>query len=350
MAGDAGLGMAAVQKISHGRPASEVIRETARVQIAISTIATLIVVPIAASQASVGLALALAAIPILTAIGTTYVLQSNLDARWIAISQILGNLTVCVVGISAAVAGLPVWAIALAYPAGLAVSTLVVDLRARARVRDLVGLLSVREIRSQARTYAALTAFTIVVHAYSACLLIISGIVDGGSHLTGIGLATRVLLLLVIPAQILGSMLLPRYWRQSPTRRHVLAWATVAFAVGIVASVASALMAPIYVPLMFGADAVPFVPLVQIIGLQVPLSLATTVLSAYYLSSARYVTLAVCYLLGLGVQIGCALAFAEASSEVFVTSILISELAFTVALIAALRGTAKGRAKTLSPT
>lgn len=334
VAGDAGLGTSAVQRIARGEDSRQVVHDTARAQLWISVVASIVMVPIIATQTDMMLAFSLCLTPVVIAATTTYVLQARLEARKIAVGQIAGNLLVASVGILLAILGLPLGVVALVYPAGLLLTMFIVNAQAKVRIRDIVGLPRISHFVSDGRSYAALLFYTLVVHSYSACLLILSQNLASGRHFEGTGLASRMLILMVIPSIIVGSMLLPRFAAVPPSRKRLFILTSVAFLGGAVLATANALLAPMYVPLLFGPEAEPYVGAVQAVGAQVPFSFACTVLTSAALAERRFVSTGLAYALALLSQITFALLFAPLSTSVFVLAISVSECIFLVALVA----------------
>lgn len=339
VAGDAGLGTAAVGRIAQGHGTPKVIQDTARAQIFFAIVATVIMFPIVAAQTTLLLAVSVSSLPVIAAASTTYVLQGRLDARWTAISRVVGNCVVGVGGITMSALALPLWIIALAYPAGAAVSMLIVNYRSGASLRLVFGRVDFHHLRSEARPYLSLALFTIILHAYSSCLIIFSQNLDGGRHFVEVALSTRILLIMVIPAQILGSLLLPRY-AKAFLDNHSVTWARHAIAAGLAGCVLAGMAfatAGFFIPLLFGANALGSVASVQVIAFQVPLSLVSTVLVSVLLARKRYGTVGFVYLLALCAQIIACFLLANAPTPEFICSLLIGEVLFVGLLVTVLR-------------
>lgn len=332
VAGDAGLGTSAVQRIARGEDSHQVVHDTARAQVWISIVASLAMVPIIATQTDILLALSLCLTPMVIAATATYVLQARLQARKIAVGQIAGNLLVASVGILLAVIGLPLGVVALVYPAGLFLTMIIVNAQAKVSIRDIVGLPHFAHFVRDGRSYASLLFYTLVVHAYSACLLILSQNLASGRHFEGTGLASRMLILMVIPSVILGSMMLPRFAAVPPSAKRLSLLTGAAFLAGALLATANALLAPVYVPLLFGPEAVPYIGAVQLVGAQVPFSFACTILTSAALAERRFVSTGLAYALALLSQITFALLFSQFSTSVFVLAISVSECIFLMVL------------------
>lgn len=336
VAGDAGLGTDAVRRISNGDEADTVVKQTARVQILFALLASCVVIPVALMQTNSLVALGVAMVPLFVAASATYVLQGRLDAKGLATSRILGNVVVGFFGIGASLLGFPLAVIALAYSAGALVSTTYVNRLAGVSLSDLFGKLPWSSMRAVKNKYMALASYTIILHAYSSALIIMAQNFGGGAYLVEVALATRVLLLLVIPGQLLGSLLLPRYSRRQATLKGVSAHVSLALLFGVLMSLAVHLTADWFVPLMFGVEARSSVAAVEAISLQLPLSLASTVLIAYFLAAGRYVMLARLYLLALIVQISVGMLLRDLDAMIFVLCLVASEWVFVLALLVAL--------------
>lgn len=334
VAGDAGLGTAAVRRIALGQESHEVIRDTARAQVLLASIASLVVVPIVAVQTSWLIALSLSTLPLIAAASTTYVLQGRLDARGIAYSRVTGNLVVGVLGIGLSLLACPLWVIAFSYPVGAVAAMLVVNTRSGASLGLVFGRVNLVHLRSEARPYMSLALFTVVLHAYSSCLIILSQNLDQGQHFIDVALSTRLLLIMVIPAQVLGSLLLPRYSKVSHNdlghdlKRHL----AMAFTAGCAITFAVWLTADSVVPILFGSEAEGSVLSVQVISVQVPLSLVSTVLVAALLAHKAYGTVGRIYLFTLGVQILAGFWLVGYSSPIFICALLIAEACFVILL------------------
>lgn len=336
VAGDAGLGTDAVRRISNGEASILVVKQTARVQILFALLASFIAVPAALMQTGSLVALGVALVPLLVAASCTYVLQGRLDAKGLATSRIVGNVIVGVFGITSSLLGLPLEVIALSYSAGALASTFYVNRLAGVSFSDLLGPIAWSSFSGVRRKYLALAAYTVVLHAYASALIIMAQNVGGGVQFVDVALATRVQLLLVIPAQLLGSLLLPRYARRQATLRSLCGHLALAMIFGACISIAVHLSASWFVPLMFGPDSLSSVGAVEAISVQLPLSLASSVLIAFFLAAGKYVMLARLYLLALAVQIAVGFLFRDYEASVFVLSLVASEWIFVLALLAAL--------------
>lgn len=334
--GDAGLGTDAVRRISNGEVARGVVRQTARVQVVFALLASLVVVPVAMSQTDPSVAIGVALVPIFYAASANYVLQGRLDAKNLAISRVLGNVVVCAFGMATIFLSFPLGIIAFAYSAGALASMLYVNRTAGVRIVDLMGALPWTALKEMKTKYFALASYTVIVHAYSSALIIMAQNFGGGSQLVEVALATRVLLLLFIPAQLLGSLLLPRFSRGPVSMKTMAASLATALLVGALMSVAVHLTAQWFVPLMFGPEAQDSVTSIERISLQLPLYLASTVLIAYFLSAGRYVMLARLYLFALLVQIALGYLLRDYDADVFVLSVVCSEWIFVLSLLVAL--------------
>lgn len=336
VAGDAGLGTDAVRRISNGEAAKAVVKQTARVQVLFAALASLIAVPAALLQTGSLVALGVAVVPLLVAASCTYVLQGRLDARGLARSRIWGNVVVGVSGITSSLLGLPLEVIALSYSAGALVSTIYVNRLAGVSLSELFGPVPWASLSAVRMKYFALASYTVILHAYSSALIIMAQNLGGGAQFVEVALATRVMLLLVIPAQLLGSLLLPRYSRRHVSLRSVSGNVALAMLLGVVMSLVVHFTAGWFVPLMFGADSQSSVRSVEMISLQLPLSLASSVLIAFFLAVGKYAMLARLYLLALAVQIAFGLVLREQEAAVFVLSLVASEWIFVLALLVAL--------------
>lgn len=334
--GDAGLGTDAVRRISNGEAAEAVVTQTARVQVLFALFASVAVVPIAVSQTDSSVALGVSLVPIFFAASATYVLSGRLDAKNLAVSRVLGNVVVCVAGMSTIFLGCPLGVIAFSYSAGAMASMLYVNYVAGVRVKDFIGPLPWTALKAMKSKYFALASYTLIVHAYSSALIIMAQNFGGGTHLVDVALATRVLLLLFIPAQLLGSLLLPRFSRGPVSMKIMAASVAVALTFGALMSVAVHLTADWFVPLMFGPESLGSVEAIKRISLQLPLFLASTVLIAYFLAVGRYVLLARLYLFALLVQIALGYVLRDHEAVVFVLSVVFSEWIFVMSLLVAL--------------
>lgn len=350
VAGDGGMGTGAVTRMINGGAVREIVRGTARTQLGLTLLASLIVVPIVASNAGWPLAIVLAATPFAIASSTSYVLQARQDVASIAAARISGNLVTAVVGVLAAISELPLPVIAAAYPLGALTTAAVGNWRAGTKAVDVFGRPSVSFLISDWKHSLGLFGYTLTVHFYASVLLILSSVLSGGSNLVAIALATRLLLIFSIPAQILESILLPRYSRRVRDEgfsRRVLRDAALGFVVGSVACGALIIAAPLYVPLLFGAAADDAVGTVQAVVLQVPVSIATSVLSAGLLARRRSLGLSIAYLSAAVIQVIWAISFASSGPVQMGLAIVVSEAGLAVgAMIAFLRadGTPAARA------
>ncbi|BCW72565.1 oligosaccharide flippase family protein [Arthrobacter sp. NicSoilB8] len=334
--GDAGLGTDAVRRISNGESAEAVVTQTARVQVMFALLASLVVVPIAVSQTDSSVAIGVSLVPIFFAASATYVLSGRLDAKNLAVSRVLGNVVVCVAGMTSVFLGYPIGVIAFSYSAGAMASMLYVNYIAGVRIKDFIGPLPWRALKATKSKYLALASYTLIVHAYSSALIIMAQNFGGGSHLVEVALSTRVLLLLFIPAQLLGSLLLPRFSRGTVSMKIMAACIAAALIFGALMSTAVHLTARWFVPLMFGPDSQGSVASIEQISLQLPLFLASTVLIAYFLAAARYGLLARLYFLALLVQIAIGYLLRDSEAAVFVLSVVFSEWIFVMSLLVAL--------------
>lgn len=334
--GDAGLGTDAVRRISNGESSHGVATQTARVQVLFAVLASLVVVPIAASQTDPSIALGVALVPIFYAASANYVLQGRLDARNLAVSRVLGNTVVCSFGLITIFVGFPLGVIAFSYSAGALASMLYVNRIAELKPKDLLGALPWAALKSMRINYAALAAYTVIVHAYSSALIIMAQTFGGGTQLVDVALATRILLLLFIPAQLLGSLLLPRYARGYTTMRALAVSIAAALVVGGLMSVAVHFTAEWFVPIMFGPESAGSVTSVTRISLQLPLYLASTVLIAYFLAAGRYIMLARLYAVALLAQVIFGYVLRHEVADLFVLSVVLSEWIFVCCLLVAL--------------
>ncbi len=327
VAGDAGLGTSAVRRISRGDDARSVVRETAKAQVAITVLALLVVVPIAAMQTNPLLVLVLALVPLFYAASPGYVLQAKLMATGIGVSRILGNLGTGVVGVTLSLLRAPLWCVAISYGLGAMIGLLYTIRVARVAFSDVVGWPDLSPYRDAWRSYVSLALFTLVLQAYWSALLILSQLFGDGAHFIVTSVATRILFLLSIPGVIIGSLLLPRYsaaGSKSKVWHHVLA----SLGAGALISGGVQICAQWFVPLMFGPEAISSIDAVRAISLQVPLAMANSVLLAYLLSAGRYGLSAAGYLLALGSQILFGWLLFGQSSSGFVLAMVTSELVF----------------------
>lgn len=337
--GDAGLGTDAVRRISNGETAQAVVKQTARVQIVFALLASVVVVPVAMAQTEISVAVAVSLVPIFYAASVNYVLQGRLDAKNLAVSRVLGNIVICTFGMGAIFLHLPLGLIATVYSAGSLVSMLYVNRVAGVRFRDLFGALPWDSFRVMKSKYFALASYTVIVHAYSSALIIMAQNFGGGSQLVDVALATRVNLLLFIPAQLLGSLLLPRFSRGAVSMKRMAASVGAALLVGGLMSTGVQLTAEWFVPLMFGPESKGSVDSIEQISLQLPLYLASTVLIAYFLAAGRYAMLARLYMFALIIQVAMGYALRDYHAPVFVLSVVFSEWIFVLSLLAALLST-----------
>ncbi len=331
VAGDAGLGTAAVTRIASGERAQLIVRGTARLQVVLSLVSTIVIVPIVAAASSWPLAVILATTPVAIALSTSYVLLARADARSVALSRIWGNVSTAFFGVTASLLGAPIWLVALAYPLGAVVATVFVNGRTGVHWRDLVGVPSWGFVRADSRHLSGLLLHTLVVHFYSSILVILASIVDGGAQLVEIALASRLLLLFSIPAQVLESVLLPRYAAavDALTSRRVLRDAAVVVGGGIAAGAVIVVAAPFYVPLLFGVAAAEAVPAVQVILLQIPVSLLTSVLTVVLFARRDTLRLGAAYGVAAVVQLLVAL-FLASQDRSIAPAIVVSEVVFAV--------------------
>lgn len=336
VAGDAGLGTEAVRRIASGEESDAVVRQTARLQVFFALLASSLVVPIAVVQTNSLVAIGLALIPLVVASSATYVLQGRLDAKNLAVSRVVGNVIVGAMGITTSLMGLPLWIIASSYSVGALASMLYVNNRAGIGLRHIWGKIPWRTLSVKRSKYVALAVYTIILHGYASCLIIMAQNFGGGSQLVDVALATRVLLLLVIPAQLLGSLLLPRYSRECVSIKTLCLHVVTVVLLGGLVSLVVHLSARWFVPLMFGPESVQSIRAVEVISVQVPFSLASTVLIAFFLAAGRFSTLAGMYAIVLALQVGLGYLLRNFESSVFVMSLVLSEAIFVLILIATL--------------
>lgn len=289
-------------------------------------------------------AIGIAVMPVLVAASATYVLQGRLDAKGLAISRVLGNTTVGVSGISMALMGLPLWAIASSYSLGAFVSMVFVNNRAGIGAAEIFGRVPWQVLGSGGSKYLALATYTIILHGYSSCLIIMAQNFGGSSLLVDVALATRVLLLLVIPSQLLGSLLLPRYSRAVVSLPRLCGHMMSALLVGGLITLFVHLFAGWFVPLMFGQEAIGSVGTVEMISVQVPLSLASTVLVTFFLASGRFKTVAFTYAAALCAQLSLGYFLRDSPSNMFVVALVLSEWIFVLLLLLSLLLSVPGRA------
>jgi O-antigen/teichoic acid export membrane protein len=332
VAGDGGLGTGAVTRLVRGGNVPDVIKGTARLQVSLTVIACLVLVPVTAAAVGWALALVLAFTPVAIAASTQYVLQARRDVRAIATGRISGNLSTAVIGATAAFSHAPLWVVACAYPVGAIVTMLLVNRAAPAPLRLTFGVPSVTFLRSDWRHSLGLFGYTLSVHVYASILLLLAAALRHGDNLVEVALATRLLLLFSIPTQVLESVLLPRYaaLAQQLTVKRIVRDSGVAFVAGVVFAAALIVAAPLYVPLLFGPDASGSVGTVQAAVLQVPISLVTSVLTVDLLARRRSAGLTVAYMVAAAVQAGLAVWFASSGAELMVQAIVWSELVLAV--------------------
>lgn len=335
VAGDAGLGTAAVTRLSSGGAVKEIVRGTARLQVSLTLLASIVVVPFVALTSGWPLALILALTPIAIAFSTTYVLLARSDARAVAASRITGNVVTAAFGVGAATASAPLWVVGLAYPVGALAATLYANRRSGVAIRDVIGLPSWSFVRSDVSHLSGLLIYTLVVHFYSSILVILAASTRNAENLIDIALATRLLLLFSIPGQILESVLLPRYARAvgGLTRRRIIrdAGAAVLGGLGLVLAVVGT--APWYVPILFGGEATRSITTVQVLLLQLPVSLLTTVLTIVLFARRQTIRLGVCYGAAAIVQVALALSLSSHGAPMMAFAIVGSEIVFAVLLM-----------------
>lgn len=334
VAGDAGLGTEAVRRLSGGENKYQVVKDTVSLQLVLTVIALVIVVPVSILQVGVNLSLALALTPVATALTCSYVLQADLDAINMAVARVLMNVVTGVVGIALVLISSPLWVVSLAYGLGAVASMMFTNSKAKVVLATTFRVPKISSLPRGRRSFGALLGVTTVVHAYSSALLILAAFLTSGSLLIDTSVATRFLLLLVLPAQILGSMLLPRYARLVE-RPRLLTHALVAFLAGVFIAGVTTVVAEGVVPFLLGPEAVGSVSSVVVLGWHVPFALASTIYSSYFLSRGRYHTVFVLYTVALIVLVVCALVLSPWGSEAYVASLVVSEIAFVSLLMLA---------------
>ncbi|QCR42578.1 hypothetical protein C1N91_02470 [Curtobacterium sp. SGAir0471] len=178
---------------------------------------------------------------------------------------------------------------------------------------------------------SGLLLHTLIVHFYSSILVILASIVNDGSQLVEIALASRLLLLFSIPAQVLESVLLPRYAAavDSLTAMKILRDGALVFIGGAALGVIIIFTAPVYVPLLFGSAASAAVPVVQVMLLQIPVSLLTSVLTVALFARRDTLRLSFAYGIAAVVQLSVALLLASRDASVS-SAIVLSEAVFAV--------------------
>ncbi|WP_208709749.1 hypothetical protein [Sinomonas sp. R1AF57] len=331
VAGDAGLGTNAVRVIASRQDDSPVIRDTFLLQTGLTFAALLVLIPVTAQASSWDLALSLALVPVATAMRTSYVLQGRLHAVAAAKARVGGNLATGLSGVLVAALGGPLWAIGLSYSFGAIVTTIAVNAASRFNLSSITAGFRLGAMVGLLRKNLGLALFTVLVHAYSSLLIVFAQYGPTPELLVQASVATRVLLLLVIPSQILGGIVLPRLVGSAKSKLSLILGAP--FLVGLLIAFCSYFAAPTYVPLLFGESSMGSVAAVQAISWQVPFSMASSVLLAYLLSKGRYWLSSGIQLIGLLVQLAACWALAARGAELYVFSIVVSEIALVLLLI-----------------
>lgn len=336
VAGDAGLGTHAVRLLVHGTPVRNVVRDTARVQIALTAVVLIPAWVWAAIATDWAMASALAIVPIASAARAGYVLQAELRAKELAVSRVVGNLTTAVLGLAAVALGASLPVVALSYGIGALSSLAYVQWRIRQPLGLSLGPPSVEFIRTTWRHQLALAGYTIALYAYYNVLLVTVSIVGTSAALNDVAVATRVAAIFTIPATSVTAVLLPRFAADARLRWHRFAGLGAAAGAACAAVIIAA--SPALIPALFGPEAAGAVGATQILMLEMPIGLANGVLAALVLGRGKYRSAFVAYAAAVAVQVLAVLALAHRSSAAMSSSFVASSLVLFALLVTFARG------------
>jgi O-antigen/teichoic acid export membrane protein len=332
VAGDAGLGTEAVRRLSTGENRRRVVKETVSLQVTLTVIALVVILPVSIWQVGLSLSAALVVTPLAAALTCSYVLQSDLDAVNMAVSRVIMNVVTGLSGLALVLMGAALPLVALSYGVGAVAAMFFTNMKSRVKISRSFQIPTLKSFSRGPKSFAALVGFTTIVHSYSSLLLIMAAFLAGGSLLVDTSVATRFLLLLVLPAQILGSMLLPRYAKLT-TRPNLLRHGLVALCAGIFIATGVSVTANWFVPALLGSDASASVGAVIALAWQVPFSLMSTIYTSYFLGKGEYQKVFGIYAVALLFLIALAVYSCNFGSVLYVSSLVASEIVFVILLI-----------------
>lgn len=311
VAGDGGLSTDGVRRLAGGeKPRARLIALTTAGQVALTVSTTLVllmvvtVLPLSTQTKQVVLVLAL--LPMSYALNLGWVLQSASRFFALTTSRVVGQA-----------AGIAVGLLCLFYLDSflLAVASLVLGAAATDVLLALQsrqdwwgpGRLSSRAVMQRVRQGRGFLGYTLANHASSTAPLLMTAFVGSAAVVGQYSVAHRLLLLAVAPAQVLASVLLPRFSRTPGALRGDL-WGPVSALVVLTAGASSALVvfaSPVTTAL-FGAAAGSATPAVQLVGVFIPLSYTSLLFTTALLAEGRGGTQAWYTALSLGVLLALA--------------------------------------------
>ncbi|MBM7459457.1 oligosaccharide flippase family protein [Rhodococcus coprophilus] len=336
--GDAGLTAHAVRRIAAGDRVRVVVRETSSVQLVLAMIGLAIVVPISCMNAGVGMTLALVLAPLGAAAAPTYLLQARGNMSALALGRVTSAVVTAGLGI-AILSVTPTLFAAFAYSAGSLAAFLAIVWLSHGSLRLYFTSLTPKIRPDWMYASRWLIVQALVVHAYASCLTIGGSYLLAESEFVILSTALRIQMLLLIPANILQTVLLPLFVRHEYSILRV-------FLVTVGASIFVPLVVFIsgesILEFVYGGEAGASAPALMVLSLQIPLAYGATVVLTSLVAEGAYGRTTTFYVVALIVQIVSLIALARGGATSSAISLLISESLF-LALLCALRVSRKGR-------
>jgi len=311
VAGDGGLSTDGVRRLAGGElPRARLIALTTVGQVALTVSATSVLLVVVAvlplSTQTKQVVLVLALLPMTYALNLGWVLQSASRFFALTTSRVAGQAAGMAVGL-VCLYYLDSFLLAVAsLVLGSAVTDVLLALHSRRDWRG-PGRLSGRAVVQRVRQGRGFLGYTLANHASSAAPLLMTAFVGSAAVVGQYSVAHRLLLLAVAPAQVFASVLLPRFSSTPGALRSDL-WAPVSALVVLTAGASSALVVfarPI-AEALFGAAAGSATPAVQLVGLFIPLSYTSLLLTTALLAEGRAGTQARYTALSLGMFVALA--------------------------------------------
>ncbi|MGN0041353.1 hypothetical protein [Rhodococcus sp. (in: high G+C Gram-positive bacteria)] len=335
--GDAGLTAHAVRRIAAGDRVRTVVRETSSIQLVLATIGLAIVVPISCMNAGVGMTMALVLTPLGAAAAPTYLLQARGNMSALALGRVASAVVTAGIGIGI-LALTPTLFAAVAYSAGSLASFVAIVWLSHGSLRLYFSSLTLRIRLSWMYVSRWLTVQALVVHAYASCLTIGGSYLLAESEFVLLSTALRIQMLLLIPANILQTVLLPLFVRHESRVFRVFS-----------VTVGASLFVPLFVYLfgesllefVYGAGAGASSSTLMVLSLQIPLAYGTTVVLTSLVAEGAYGRTTTFYAVALIVQVVSLIVLGRGGATSAALSIFISELLF-LGLLCGLRASRQG--------
>lgn len=296
IAGDSGLNQDSTRRLLRGDDPADVVKESVRIQVFVSTIAFVFVflfALVAYRDPIWKYVLVLLPVPIAASASTPYLLDSARRIRPLVISRLLQTITIGVCGMLLIWVGFEGEGIAVAYGIGYWCSAVFVIAIARAPYRTVINRIDKSRLRLRLLALRKLGLTGLLLHLYVSLPLLIAGFI-GSETLAEMGLISRVWFLVSAPAAMAGTVLLP-VMSKVDGRSKVWHLILIAILLGTVGSLVLFFASNHLIVLLFGEEASLAASGLAIFCLALPAYGALAVASAYLIAIHRERAVSVAY-------------------------------------------------------